>query len=408
MTFSELKKIMTKIDCIQKYNVNEGNNFSKLKIPSAYLLLTDERFPLVTIGGDKVVQVIWFANVVINPENEGMISEFVNRMERTKLSSNIVVVLNKPLLLQGVEIKMDKKERTKLEHKMKDDWNLIQKWEKLQNSNFDVRNAQFDIRLRSLAENIGVLFLSNSDTFGVNNEITRLIRDEIERINTMQDTVSAISQLQYQKRSKLSSLPLIKNADDESESEEDDFALPDLGSGINLLRYTESGNNNPELPQEEVVERDMILDNLMLAKLTDPLSVFVRDAVGSIGMEMLEAFIVMPEIHKSITEDNCWRYFLSMTSTMQAAIRKTEEWLLNLSRGKLFLGDVIRMGHPFQNRRNYSLFQVCANLVGQFVIQAKSQNPNRGLGTRFTIPIQKLNLNDCLLELRLLLRIQDK
>ena len=378
MTFSELKKIMTKIDCIQKYNVNEGNNFSKLKIPSAYLLLTDERFPLVTIGGDKVVQVIWFANVVINPENEGMISEFVNRMERTKLSSNIVVVLNKPLLLQGVEIKMDKKERTKLEHKMKDDWNLIQKWEKLQNSNFDVRNAQFDIRLRSLAENIGVLFLSNSDTFGVNNEITRLIRDEIERINTMQDTVSAISQLQYQKRSKLSSLPLIKNADDESESEEDDFALPDLGSGINLLRYTESGNNNPELPQEEVVERDMILDNLMLAKLTDPLSVFVRDAVGSIGMEMLEAFIVMPEIHKSITEDNCWRYFLSMTSTMQAAIRKTEEWLLNLSRGKLFLGDVIRMGHPFQNRRNYSLFQVCANLVGQFVIQAKSQNPNRG------------------------------
>lgn len=158
----------------------------------------------------------------------------------------------------------------------------------------------------------------------------------------------------------------------------------------------------PVAPMEGVVdiriEDDKILNELELNKLVDPLSLFLRIACGTAGMELLKAFTKMPLNTRYIATSSEARleYIHSLSPTVFAAYVDTDSWVQGKSRGTVILDNII----PNQTQ---ALFVCCAKLCGELIRKAIANSPLRGVQTAYTITEHKQALNALLTELTALL-----
>jgi hypothetical protein len=125
-----------------------------------------------------------------------------------------------------------------------------------------------------------------------------------------------------------------------------------------------------------------------LLKLQDPLSRFIKISAGSIHLRMSDVFETVPERYilnrGTLSGDQLNDYLTSLTSSMQAAIAETSDWVYRFSQKRVTVYAVIynlRTSHPIDSE----IFTACAKLCAQILRTAVSSYPNRSSQTRYAI-----------------------
>jgi hypothetical protein len=145
--------------------------------------------------------------------------------------------------------------------------------------------------------------------------------------------------------------------------------------------------------EENEKKKNEALDKY-LNGLKDSFAFFMRIACGSVDIEMFHAFteVDMNQSPKRGFHD----YMKLLKSTYLAAIMRTSEWVAGFSRKNVTLEHIITYFKDSRNPVENTIFITSAELCGQCIRMSYAENPFRGLGTQFSIPVNQRRLNDIL------------
>jgi hypothetical protein len=137
----------------------------------------------------------------------------------------------------------------------------------------------------------------------------------------------------------------------------------------------------------------LILNEVVLSKLTDNMTMFIREAAGSVGFSMLNCFIRLPE--KCVTNTEIKeKYYPCLTAVVFSSINTADTWLIRFSKQKMNILDLIRW-----RDKNLPLLDITSRLVGLLMRQSKLDYPYQKPETRFMLAERLNKLNRCLFEL---------
>lgn len=171
-------------------------------------------------------------------------------------------------------------------------------------------------------------------------------------------------------------------------------------------------SNHKRIKNQIIIEDDSEVTEEMLGKLTDPLSLYIRSAMGSIGLSMTDAFISLPA-NEGISSNTIGSnsqlfmdYYQNLKPAIRAAMMEVDNWIRPFSKDRIKLVDIILQINPANPSTPYinvSLWHLCSKLTGLEIAEAININPNRGLETRFTITELKKKRLSTIDELKIVL-----
>lgn len=427
LSYNELRLFLDEIKCITFLKYDPEDVRTNPTYPIAYYKLKDENTSLPLIGSNKLVHVFYAPSYAasmyngitntldaFNGENKEYAEYVVVFREFAGVSiyTNPNSYLNYRQYERGGQVKEDKKIKLLLEYMYN-----VDTWNRLISISFDAEDVAFNNRLHSLEENVRHQLVNENSPMPINKDIIGMIKEQSVILSNMWDSLDAIKAIigNTEGSSKeVQSMNDIKRA--KVEPSDKIMLVPVSGGDENVMYGSLSaaahGQDDDSLKVEEEVE-DKTVTEQKLAMLMDPLSNFIRIAMGSIGLTMLEAFITIPKIdgikyasYQGIPSIKRYdEYFQTLTPVVRSAMSDADIWIRGLSEGRTWLTNVILSINPLTepNVLKQGLLQACQRFVGVLIAKAKNSNPNRGMETRYTIPEHRMNENIIKKELRMLM-----
>lgn len=440
LSFSDINILLTEIQArdIRKFSLDPPNEIGTL--PVVLAKLDKQELSLLHTGGDQFSVVLYIPDHVIlgNIEQQQLYNEldrlsmFIlvldsRKREFPKDDSILLEAEYEGLYNMGARSYNTRYSANYVKHFV-DIALTVRKWNAichLETANDSVNRAE----LARLSECARSRIMDMTDPGPINDNILNIMIDDMNQIDfikSLADTVdNATAGKAKEKNSRLKGLEtwideeeVILSAtgpddilygtwksENPEDEEKDRKKIRKGGEKEETICINSSTDNNTQLSEEN------------LGKLTDQFSLFVRTAVGSIGMSMMDAFISIPDID-DIKGDGLGRtpmrmeaFYLALKPMVRSALNEVDIWIRFQSGDRTTLNSVIQQIRPLDPSTpsiDLAIHQACGKLVGIEIASQMSRNPNRGLETRFTIPELKAKHNDAIGDLKRVLKMKFK
>lgn len=142
-----------------------------------------------------------------------------------------------------------------------------------------------------------------------------------------------------------------------------------------------------------------------LNKLRDYVSLFISSACGSVGFNMVDAFVDLPTVGNILHNRRAYEDYLNTLSpTVKYAIQSTDGWIRAYSASGVGINDVVGKFYESTLLIERQIYMASVELCGQYIKNGHLENPKRGMQTtRFNIPSTLRNMSNALDVLRDLL-----
>ena len=380
LSFSKLRTFLTDIQGVDVRPFSQVDDNAPL--PVLFYKLENGKELLIDIGGKQLVQVIYVANWV-----DTWMTILFRELE--KIKDFVLVIKERVPVNEDMSAIIPRFSGTL--STLKSTQKTLDEWYKLDKEQLSLDNTTRDARLESLIDHVRHSLLEGRSATAINTDIlslleedTRYLKSVVTSRNTLRDLVNETDETQV-----LSMDEMIKRS-------RPTIPAPD----VSFLSNNE--NIVPVVLPTLLEIPDPTMNELTLSRLNDNVSVFIRTAIGAIGMDVTEAFISMPDTH-GITRSKASfeRYYSTLKPTVSTAMRRVDDWIRPSSKNRTNLPEIVLDTSLTSNAR--SLFTSCAVFTGHMIIEAMNNRPTRGLQTRFTIPNTMADMNDIMDELELLL-----
>ena len=387
LSFTDLRTLFKEIQCDNIVPYNDIVVRTTVNFPSAFYNIPSSNEHKVFVNSNDLIHVIYISTVyslqeqLSLPQNDTPFVLVVKAYDielPTPLSTHLSISVSE--IVDQIEVERK----------------TIEKWEDLlEDPSSDSVDSKRDAELEMLSAAVRQQLVLDNNPKPLNAQILRLLHNDWNHMKTSSEVYQRLTDAVNVKATEKLEVEQTINVS------ENRHLIP-----APSLQYVTLGHESKTTTQStEIAVRDEVLDEHMLNRLKDFVSIFIRATCGSIDMKMIEAFIIMPPIRNMTHNKRAFEeYINALTTTVRAAVMQTDIWIRDFSHDITTISEVASNFGNSQDGLEYRIFYTSTVLCGQFIRGSKADNPMRGLHTRFSIPENQRNVNDALDNLESLLR----
>lgn len=354
LSTSVLQEYLDRIECTKK---SPYSPLMEVNEPPIALYYPDTQLSLE----DDLVAVI-----VIDPKN------FINvklTVEGVKREINFVIVVIPPLQMEPVLAEEGSEKRGE---ELAANADIIRRWKEV--SDKHPLNDNLQKKITGFVERIKEKMMG--EVTGDPSELVEQLKSELERAIEITEEVNAA----------------YLGHDNPPAKKHRGLHRPKVG-----LTEIMEGNATPNGKDIEHIKKDEFPTELDLSLRDDFITQFVKTSAGYIGFTLIECYCSLPDPKTTMKSEREYRiYERSLNTFVQTAIHDTMSWL------KRWTNDTVDFYSPILNNRD--LFTAATRVCGLLMSEYVSNNPKRGLSTRYAIARHTIQKNQALKELYLVVQ----